>query len=248
LAKDLAIEVYTSPAAAMCVNAPILILFHGRGGDATQWMSGSAFSRGVGVDEIADELITSEQIVPLTIVSAAIDDSYGVDSAAAGDGYSHGPYETYITDELLPTVVSRYDLRRTRPLYVGGLSMGAYAALNVALDNPGRFAGVGALSPAFFVSPPSDRAWMYSANGRTSLFERADAGAADGLRIFLGTGTNDYSWIKESAATFTRLLQERAINVTTMTTPGGHDVNIWHALAEPMLLTLFGTDVLDACN
>jgi enterochelin esterase-like enzyme len=248
LAKDLAIEVYTSPTAATCADAPILVLFHGRGGGASQWMSGSLLSSGVGVDDIADALITSEQVVPLTIVSAAIDDSYGVDSAPADDGYSHGPYETYITDELLPTVVSRYDPGGTRPLYIGGLSMGAYAALNVALDNPGRFAGVGALSPAFFVSPPTDRAWMYSANGRGSLFERAHAGAADGLRIFLGAGTNDYSWIKESASTFARLLQERGVNVTTMTTSGGHDANTWHALAEPMLLSLFGTDALDVCS
>jgi len=67
-------------------------------------------------------------------------------------------------------------------VFIGGLSMGGYAALNVALADPPRFAGVGALSPAFFVSPPTERAWMYSANGHSSLFERAGTGAARGPR------------------------------------------------------------------
>lgn len=247
LGKDMAIDVYSSSAVDGCAGAPILVLFHGRGGGAGQWMGGSPFSPGVGIDAIADRLVESGAIAPLTIVSASIDDSYGVDSAVASDGYNHGPYETYIVNELLPTVLARYDWAGRRPLYVGGLSMGGYVALNVALDNPGRFAGVGALSPAFWVSPPAERAWMYSANGRESLFERADAGAADGLRIFMGTGTNDYSWIKESTTTLDRLLQARGINVTAQTVPGGHDLNTWRALAEPMLRSLFAADVLSVC-
>jgi len=248
LGKNMAIDVYTSSAADGCADSPILVLFHGRGADAGQWMAGSPFSPGIGVDAIADRLTAAGAIAPLTIVSASIDDSYGVDSTAADDGYSHGLYETYIVNELMPAVVSRYDDDGRRPLYIGGLSMGGYAALNVALDNPGRFAGVGALSPAFWVTPPAERAWMYSANGRTSLIERADAGAADGLRIFMGTGANDYSWIKESAAAFDRLLQERGLNVETQTVPGGHDVSTWRVLAEPMLRSLFATDVLTACG
>lgn len=247
LGRDMAIETYSSPGVTSCVDAPILVVFHGRGGDAGQWMGGNLIGPGVGVDAIADRLSSSGAIRPLTIVSASIDDSYGVDSAAANDEYSHGRYETYIVSELLPAVVSRFDPAAKRPLYIGGLSMGGYAALNVALDNPGRFAGVGALSPAFWVSPPPDRAWMYSANGRASLFERADAGAADALRLYLGVGSSDYAWIKQATAAFDRLLQERGVNVTTQTVTGGHDVDTWRALAEPMLRSLFGTDVLSAC-
>ena len=236
------IDVYAPPSAAGCPDAPLLILFHGVGGDENQWMAGSALSPGVGVDSIADGLISAGLIRPLTIVSAAIADSYGVDSAAANDGYSHGPYGTYIVNELLPTVVERYDPHGSRPLYIGGLSMGGYAALNVALDQPTRFAGVGALSPAFFVEPPADRAWMYSANGRTSLFERADAGAADHLKLFLGVGTSDYSWISDATGKFGQLLQSRRVDVTIRAAPGGHEVATWRALADPMLRTLFAKD------
>jgi enterochelin esterase-like enzyme len=240
LGRDMPIDAYSSPHVADCANAPILVLFHGRGGDEHQWMGGSLFSPGVGVDQIADALVHSRQIPPLTIVSASINDSYGVDSAPANDGYTHGPYERYIVDELLPVVSARYDVGGTRPLYVGGLSMGGYAALNVALDDPGKFHGVGALSPALYVSPPAERAWMYTADGRTSLFARADAGAADSLRIFLGVGTNDYPWIAQATTAFDKQLTGRGVDVTMKTIPGGHEVPMWHALAEPMLLSLFG--------
>jgi enterochelin esterase-like enzyme len=233
----MAIGVYSSPSVSNCARAPILVLFHGRGADESQWLNGSLLSPGVGIDAIAQRLVDGGAIPPLTIVSARIDDSYGVDSASADDGYAHGPYERYISDELLPTVAQRFGAER--PLYVGGLSMGAYAALNVALDNPGRFAGVGALSPAFFVSPPSDRACMYSPNGRTSLFERADAGSADGLRIFLGDGERDYDWIRAATKRFGDQLIGRGVNVQVEQAAGGHEVGTWRALSEPMLRFLF---------
>jgi enterochelin esterase-like enzyme len=247
LGRDMPIEVFTPPGASSCPSAPVLVVFHGRGGDEKQWMGGSLLSPGVGVDALAHRLIDSDTIEPVTIVSASIDDSYGVDSEAATDGYDHGPYARYLTDELLPAVEQRYGADASRPLFVGGLSMGGYVALNVALDNPARFAGVGALSPAFFVSPPTERAWMYSANARSSLFERADAGAADRLRTFLGTGTADYPWIEAATRTLSDELVGRRVDVEARTTSGGHDIQTWRALAEPMLRKLFGRDATVPC-
>jgi enterochelin esterase-like enzyme len=218
------------------------VLFHGVGGDEKQWMGGSLLSPGVGIDALAHRLIDANEIALLTIVSASVDDSYGVDSPANADRYDHGEYGRYINDELLPAVVQQYGADGDRPVYVGGLSMGGYVALNVALDNPTRFAGVGALSPAFFVSPPPERAWMYSADGRPSLFERVDAGAADNLRIFLGTGTADSSWIRAATRKLSDQLVGRGVDVETQTTAGGHEVATWSALAQPMLLKLFARD------
>jgi len=88
---------------------------------------------------------------------------------------------------------------------------------------------------------------MYSANGRASLFERADAGAADGMRVFLGVGTNDYSWIRQSVTQFNAQLATRGTDVATQSATGGHDANTWHALAEPMLTTLFGNTTDATC-
>jgi enterochelin esterase-like enzyme len=154
----------------------------------------------------------------------------------------HGQYGTYVEDELLPDVMHRYGDDGTKPLFLGGLSMGGFTALNVAFHEPAAVAGVGALSPAFFVSPPRDREWMYSADGSATLFDLAAAGAADGKRLFLGYGTTDYPWIKDATAGLASELSARGDIVQPEIVTGGHELATWQQLAEPMLLQLFGAD------
>ncbi len=237
LGKDMPIEVFAPP--TTCANPELLVLFHGRGADERQWMEGSQ-GDGVGIDSIAHRLIDAQRIVPLTIVSARIDDSYGVDSAAADDGYDHGPYERYIIEELLPAIEPSYGTAARPSVTVGGLSMGGFAALNLAFDHPQEFGGVGALSPAFFVSPPADRTWIYAGDGRRPLLDRAREGAADGTPIFLGFGDADYSWIKEATTRLAGVLAERGQASEPVVVSGGHEIATWRQLAEPMLLRLFG--------
>jgi enterochelin esterase-like enzyme len=242
LGRQMAVSVFVPT--TVCARPNVLVLFHGRGGNEGQWMGGSLLSPGVGVDSIAARLIADGAIEPVTIVSASIDDSYGVDSQPAKDGYAHGPYRRYIVDELLPEVVRRFGDADNTALYLGGLSMGGFVALDVALSDPASYAGVGALSPAFWISPPVDRAWMYSAVGRPSILDRAAAGAADQLPVFLGVGTADYTWIKESTTRLNADLVARTANVEMQTAPGGHETATWRTLAEPTLRYLFarGTD------
>jgi enterochelin esterase-like enzyme len=176
----------------------------------------------------------------VTIVSAFIDDSYGVDSTMLDDGYVHGPYGRYIVEELVPRVVERYAPDEDAEVYVGGLSMGGFAALNVAFSHPELFKGVGAMSPAFFVSPPADRSWIYEGDGRTSLTDYAASGA-DGLAVFLGFGDHDYDWIRAATRLLAATLDERGDMADPNVVAGGHDVGTWRQLAEPMLITLFGS-------
>ncbi len=82
---------------------PVLYLFHGRGGDETSWMSGRLGQDGIGVDGIAQSLITEGRIPPLIIVSASIDDSYGVDSphvAPPSSRYARGARPNQIRASL----------------------------------------------------------------------------------------------------------------------------------------------------
>lgn len=239
LGRDMPIEVFAPPG-PHCASAPVLILFHGRGEDERQWMEGALFD-GVGIDATARRLVEAEQLKPLTIVSASIDDSYGVDSAPANDGYDHGPYERYIVDELVPAVRERYGSGGLSPLYVGGLSMGGFAALNVAFRHPDMFAGIGALSPAFFIAPPSDREWIYSADGGSSLFDLAEASAAYGKHVFLGYGDHDYDWVQKATDQLKDTLNARGTEVGFDVVPGGHEASSWRPLSEAMLRQLFGT-------
>jgi enterochelin esterase-like enzyme len=245
LGRDMPIEVFEPPRA--CAVQRVLVLFHGAGGDQSQWMEGRFFD-GVGIDRIARQLIDEKRIDPVTIVSAFIDDSYGVDSAAADDGYAHGPYERYIVEELIPSIVERYAPDEDAQIYVGGLSMGGFAALNVAFEYPQRFNGVGALSPAFFDSPPADRAWIYKGDGRKSLDDYAASGAGDGLALFLGYGDHDYDWIRNATRGLAETLDERGETTDPVVVAGGHDAATWRQLAEPMLLELFGTTYLECAS
>ena len=235
LGRDMAVEVFEPPP-GRCATTAMLVLFHGRGGDQRQWMEGAA-GDGVGIDGLAHRLIDDGAIPPLLIASADIDDSYGVDSQPANDGYEHGPYEAFIIDELVPQLQAAHG--HELPVFAGGLSMGGFAALNAAFRHPDAFVGVAGLSPALFVDPPADRSWIYTANERESLFELAAKGAADGKRIFLGYGDNDYDWIRAATAQLSAQLVESGDASAATVVPGQHEMTTWRALAEPMLRTLF---------
>jgi enterochelin esterase-like enzyme len=242
LGKDMRALAFMPPALASCTQKSVLVLFHGRGGDERQWMEGGA-GDGVGIDGIAHRLIEAGTIPPIAIVSADIDDSYGVNSGPANDEYDHGAYFTYIADELMAAARDRASAFTSEPVdeFVAGLSMGGYAALNLALDSRSTIDGVGALSPAFFIDPPADRSWIYEGNGRQSLISLADGGAATNIRLFLGYGTADYDWIQSATDGLSEALGHRGTPHQPVVVPGAHDVGAWRQLAEPMLTALFPT-------
>ena len=243
LDRDMAIEVFQPPQALQCISPPVLFLFHGSGADAGQWMSGN-FGMGVGVDTFAHRLIDQRQIRPVTIVSASIDKSYGVDSASPDDEWTHGQYESYITTELIPQVEERYSAGAiAADRAIGGLSMGGFAAINAAFRHPGMFGSVAGLSPAFFANPPADRAWIYSGNdGLHDPLRLADAGAADRLRLFLGYGATDYDWVRVATDELAARLSAQGSVVAPVVASGGHDVTTWRELAVAMLLNLFPSE------
>ncbi|HET7027129.1 MAG TPA: alpha/beta hydrolase-fold protein, partial [Candidatus Limnocylindrales bacterium] len=129
LGRTMPVEVFVPPAARGGPGSiPIAFLFHGRGADETQWFEGHG-GDGVGLDRLAHTLIAGGTLPPLVIVSASIDDSYGLNSLPASDGYDHGRYEDYILEELIPTMEERYVRGSPSRRLVGGLSMGGETAL-----------------------------------------------------------------------------------------------------------------------
>ncbi len=225
---------------------PVLYLFHGRYGSERGWLGGSFGREGVGVHDIAQGLIDDGRIPPLMIVSALIDDSYGVDSPPSNEGYDHGPYERYIMDDLLPAIEGRFPVSSDpADRAIGGLSMGGFAALHAAFRYPDRFGGVAGLSPAVFEGMLPDRQWLFpTPEARTEhdpmlLAETADI---DHLRVFLGAGRSDYPWIVAATDVLADRLSARGRNVTATDIRGGHDTPTWQRLAPGMLLALFGDE------
>lgn len=223
---------------------PILYLLHGRGGDEASWFGGRIGEAGVGIDALAADLIAQGRIPPVIIASARIDDSYGVDSSPSDDGYSHGPYERYIVDELVVVVEARESvLREPAGRFIGGYSMGGFAALHAAFRHPMLFGGVAALSPAISLDVPATREWLYPDEATRIAHDPlrlALTAPIDALPIFLGRGESDYDWIVDATDALAAELAGRGVDVSTVIVPGGHEVGTWRALAPAMLTALLG--------
>jgi enterochelin esterase-like enzyme len=222
---------------------PVVYLFHGWGADETSWFGGNG--GGIGVEGAVADLVAAARIPQVVVVSAEIDNSYGVDSPRRDDRFSHGAYERYIIDDLIPGIESRYPVaREAAGRFIGGYSMGGFAALHAAFRHPAMFAGVGALSPAVFRGVIPDRAWLYpdpaarAANDPLRLAATADV---THLRVFLGYGSADYPWIVVATRDIADRLAARGVPARPVSVTGGHETTTWRALAPPMLVSLLGS-------
>ena len=136
---------------------PATYLLHGAGGNEYEWArKGSAV-------ETLDGLIKRGQMRP----TVAIMPTFGPASWWT-DGASEKA-ETAMMKELIPYVESRYKVGTERSSRsIGGLSMGGYGSLNLALKYPDRFCAAAVISPAIYDPLPPET----SASRRTPQFVR----------------------------------------------------------------------------
>ncbi len=104
----------------------------------------------MGVNAMATALIAEGKIRPLMIVSPEIDNGYGINTSLTTQsvsGYSRGMYEDYVMKDLIPYVDHHYStIANKSGRYVGGLSMGGFAALHDSFLHPDVFSKVGVMS------------------------------------------------------------------------------------------------------
>jgi poly(3-hydroxybutyrate) depolymerase len=115
-------------------HPPLLVLLHGRGGEAGSEASNAFYS--------AMNALGSR--APVVALPDGGDHSYWHDRA-------DGRWGRYIVREVIPEVTRRFgtDARRVA---IGGISMGGFGAFDVARLNRGRFCAVGGHSPALWRS------------------------------------------------------------------------------------------------
>lgn len=234
LGRDMGALVWMPDASPPPGGYPVVVLLHGQGGDASTWF------HAIGADLIAADLIAAGAIPPVVLVSANLDDSMGIDSEPADDGYDHGAYGTYLADELLPAIAARFPISDDpRDRSIAGISMGGYAALHHAFRHPDRFGGVGGLSPAVALDIQPVRAWLYRDDAdRDASDPQRLARTADlrDLRVFLGAGAQDYDWIIEGTEVLARTLDTRGVPVRLADSPAtGHSGETWRDLTPGML-------------
>lgn len=197
---------------------PVLYLLHGLSGSNQEWLD-------YGLQAAADELIRAGQLAPLLIVLPQGDVSYWVDHAGAA-----GPkWGTYTAVDVVREVDARYrTLADREDRAIGGLSMGAHGALQLALNYPTTFAIVGAHSVTlrtFAEAPPFF--------GNQSQFAQRDPphlvverpAAARSLAIWLDMGDAD-PWLA-SANSFHRIMDDHQIPHVWRISPGDHSAEYW---------------------
>lgn len=194
---------------------PVLYLLHGMGGRYDEWS-------GYGVEEVANQLFKDGKLVHTIIVAPQGGLGYWMNQ----DGGT--PWADYMARDLVRHVDGAFrTIARREARAVGGLSMGAHGALQLALNFPETFGIAGAHSPSIRTA---EHAPAYF--GRGSAFARRDpislvkeSGLQTPPRIWMDSGKDD-SW-RPMAEELHKVLQAKGWAHEWHVYAGDHDGWYW---------------------
>ncbi len=196
---------------------PVLYLLHGLGGSYTEWYS-------YGVFDSAERLIQAATIPPVIIALPEGERGYWVDHADGGPAGG-----TYVARDFVQEIDGRYrTLADGAHRAIGGMSMGGYGALELAMLYPGEFRIVGAEAPTLhgYGDAPEyfgDFAYFRAHDPSTLVAEDPDSARA--LTISLEVGTSD-AWLPVVTA-FHQELLELGVQHEWNVYSGGHTSESW---------------------
>ncbi len=208
---------------------PGMILLHGFNGRETDW---SCFTP---LSEMASGL-------PLVIVMPEGNSAWYANSATVPEER----YEDYIMQDLRTTIARRYGVDTTR-LSIGGLSMGGYGALTLALRHPRQFQFVAPFSSSLDIPmeipllerhgrqgmrPELERAFGSSRSATWTAYDpftlASAVDTAGAPYFYIATGIQDE--FRERLAYHRRLIeifQRRGFRYEYHESPGRHDWTYW---------------------
>ena len=201
---------------------PTLYMLHGHGGSNTEWM-------GYGFLETADKIINSGQVPPMIIVLPQGDQSFWVNHA--DDGQRWGDYTAQdVVQYIDATYRTIPDVKRRG---IGGLSMGADGAMQLAMNYPGTFGVVGIHSPTLrdypdtvsYVSFFGDEAY-FNAHDPVHLVQQYPE-RAHAMQIWLDAAAGDSDWHASDVAYHNLLTQLTITHMWHGDWPGIHDGYYW---------------------
>jgi enterochelin esterase-like enzyme len=135
--------VYTPPGfdASGRTAYPLLVLLHGSPGGSADWFS-------AGAPGLLDALITSGEVRPMIVVAPDVNARDAPEVACLDSTRGGSQVESYLQDVVVPWVDAHYPVagdRRYRA--IGGMSAGAYCALDQGLRHSADVATVLAIMP-----------------------------------------------------------------------------------------------------
>lgn len=232
LATNMRFDVYTPPGYNPKLKYPVFYMLYGYGGNRDYVFEN------MGLGEVSDHLIQAGAIVPMIIVSPDYGNSFAVNTVPGQGvnpgGVDEGNYEDYLLKEVIPYVDSHYSTISSREgRYVGGFSMGGYAALYLGFNHTDLFSKIGGHSAAIWDYTDNDqyvdqRDWLYpteALRNQRDPFKLAESRKLNDVRVYLDAGSDDQlAAVDEELYT---LLKSRHVQAEWHTNPGGHSVSYW---------------------
>jgi len=165
---------------------PVLYLLHGSPGQAHDWFNAGK------ANQSADTLIALGKIPELIMVLPDGNGRPGATSEWANSYDQRQLIESYVVNDVVHYIDSKY---RTIPdaanRAIGGLSMGGFGAMNIAVHHPGIFGSVISLGGYYYAEGGiwgNNAAYMQQNSPADVLLSKSQAWK---LHIFLGAGTQD---------------------------------------------------------
>lgn len=219
LGRDMYFKVFLPPGYDSNPEAsyPVLYMLHGLGGDYLDWTF-------CGLLRKAEQMMLNGEIQPMIIVTPQGDRGYWLDHANGGPRYG-----SYVVRDLVSLIDAQYRTIPTRESRaIGGMSMGAHGALQLAMNAPHQFGVIGAHSVAlrryeqafsFFGDPA-----YFRTRDPVQLFRDYPLRARQ-FAIWLDIGTGD-PWYTAAEA-FHAQLEAAGIPHEWRAYPGGHNLSYW---------------------
>jgi enterochelin esterase-like enzyme len=209
---------------------PVLYMLHGHGGENTEWI-------GYGLPETADHLMNAGQIGQMIIVLPQGDQSFWVNHA--DDGQRWGDYTAQDVVQYIDATYRTIPDAKHRA--IGGLSMGADGAMQLAMNYPGTYSAVGIHSPTLrnyadttsYVPFFGDEAYFDAHDPVVLTKQYPDR--AHALHIFLDVGADDAAWIPSVRDYHDLLTQLDVVHTWHDEWPGIHDGYYWGGHATDYL-------------
>ena len=221
--------IYLPPSynAAKSQHYPTFYLLHGSPGGPQDWFE-AAYA-----GTTADALLAQGKIRETILVGADGNGSVYRFSEWANSFDGRQPMEDAIVHDLVSFIDSHYrTLAHAADRTIGGLSMGGYGAMNIALHHPDIFHKVMTLGGYFQAEGPvfgkSLENNAYRQVNSPSLFLHTPMGkqSMSQLMIVIGIGTSDGYYYREGLALYQQLMSMRS-SVHLFNSAGGHSWVLW---------------------
>ncbi len=201
------------PKGAPANDRSMVIFLHGRDEDESSYL----------VDPMFRALADLRTRAPVIAFPDGGDSSYWHDRES-------GAWGSYVLDEVLPTLIARFDIDPHR-VAIAGASMGGFGALDLARLAPDRFCAVAAHSPAIWESAGDTADGAFD---NADDFDRNDVIAAAGevpnpfadLHVWIDAGENDPFLDGDGA--FVEALHSAGVTPIVRYWPGDHDSSYWN--------------------